>query len=74
MPIGGSSVSKKNPKSQSQFPASPSFALVSMGNYLFNNEVLIEALEIRRRQSASNHDFGRDLLAGFRQRRPHVRL
>ncbi len=33
-----------------------------MGNYLFNNEVLIDSLNADAEKPASNHDFGRDIL------------
>ena len=33
-----------------------------MGNYLFNNEVLIDALDADAANDASTHDFGRDIL------------
>jgi len=49
----------QNPKS---IPGEPNYALVSMGNYLFNNEVLLEALETDARNDTSTHDFGRDIL------------
>jgi glucose-1-phosphate adenylyltransferase len=52
----------KNPKS---IPGEPNYALVSMGNYLFNNEVLIEALNNDAEKTSSNHDFGRDILPGL---------
>jgi len=49
----------KNPKS---IPGEPEYALVSMGNYLFNNETLIEALNTDAGNETSSHDFGRDIL------------
>ena len=42
---------EEKPKEPKSIPGEPDFALVSMGNYLFNNDVLIERLESRRRQS-----------------------
>ena len=42
-------------------PADPAHALSSMGNYLFNADVLIQALEEDARNGGS-HDFGRDIL------------
>ena len=38
-----------------------------MGNYLFNNEVLIASLNADAEKPASNHDFGRDILPGLIQ-------
>lgn len=52
----------EKPARPKSIPGEPSLALVSMGNYLFNNEVLIEALTRNAANPASNHDFGRDVL------------
>jgi len=49
----------KNPKS---IPGEPDYALVSMGNYLFDTQTLIDALDADADQPSSTHDFGRDLL------------
>jgi glucose-1-phosphate adenylyltransferase len=52
----------EKPKQPKSIPGEPNTALVSMGNYLFNNELLIEALRKDAVLTSSNHDFGRDLL------------
>ena len=52
----------EKPKQPKSIPGEPNTALVSMGNYLFNNELLIEALRKDAVITSSNHDFGRDLL------------
>lgn len=52
----------EKPKRPKSIPGEPNSALVSMGNYLFNNDLLIEALNADAKETASNHDFGRDLL------------
>ena len=52
----------EKPKRAKSIPGEPNTALVSMGNYLFNNDLLIEALNADAKETASNHDFGRDLL------------
>jgi glucose-1-phosphate adenylyltransferase len=57
--IVGFSEKPRQPKS---IPGEPDSALVSMGNYLFNNDLLIEALRTDALDPSSNHDFGRDLL------------
>ncbi len=49
----------KNPKS---IPGEPNYALVSMGNYLFDTEILIDALDADADKPSSSHDFGRDIL------------
>jgi glucose-1-phosphate adenylyltransferase len=53
---------QEKPKQPKSIPGEPNYALVSMGNYLFNNEVLIEALNADARVTSSSHDFGRDVL------------
>jgi glucose-1-phosphate adenylyltransferase len=44
-------------------------ALVSMGNYLFNADVLLEELAQDARDGGSSHDFGRDILPKLCARR-----
>jgi glucose-1-phosphate adenylyltransferase len=53
---------QEKPKQPKSIPGEPKLALVSMGNYLFNNEVLIEALNADAKVTWSNRDFGRDVL------------
>jgi glucose-1-phosphate adenylyltransferase len=53
---------QEKPKQPKSIPGEPNYALVSMGNYLFNNEVLIDALNADAKVISSNHDFGRDVL------------
>jgi glucose-1-phosphate adenylyltransferase len=53
---------QEKPKQAKSIPGEPNYALVSMGNYLFNNEVLIDALNADAKVTWSNHDFGRDVL------------
>ena len=43
-------------------PGEPDYALVSMGNYLFNTDVLVPALVADAKNNRSVHDFGRNLL------------
>ena len=69
--ITGFDEKPKNPKS---IPGEPNYALVSMGNYLFNNEVLIASLNADAEKPASTHDFGRDILPGLIQTRQSLRL
>ena len=52
----------EKPKQPKSIPGEPGLALVSMGNYLFNNEVLVDALNRDAADPASKHDFGRDIL------------
>jgi len=55
----------EKPKQPKPIPGDPDVALVSMGNYLFNNRVLIDALNADAESSTSHHDFGNDLLPKF---------
>jgi len=43
-------------------PGQPDKGLVSMGNYIFNTDVLIEAVMEDTADAESSHDFGRDIL------------
>jgi len=43
-------------------PGQPEKALVSMGNYIFNTDVLIEEVVQDTVDTESSHDFGRDIL------------
>lgn len=52
----------EKPSHPKPIPGEPNYALVSMGNYLFNTELLIEALDDDAATDDSNHDFGRDIL------------
>ncbi len=52
----------EKPKHPKSIPGEPEYALVSMGNYLFNNEVLIEALNADAADETSKHDFGHNIL------------
>ena len=49
----------ENPKS---IPGAPDFALVSMGNYIFETDVLCEELELDANNDQSSHDFGKDII------------
>src|SRR5215208_661014 len=53
---------QEKPRRPRAIPGEPDLALASMGNYLFDTEVLIEALKEDAADSASGHDFGRNIL------------
>jgi len=53
---------EEKPRQPKPIPSEPEFALVSMGNYLFNNEVLVQALVTDAQQESSAHDFGHNIL------------
>jgi glucose-1-phosphate adenylyltransferase len=49
-------------KSPPEIPGRPGWTLASMGNYLFNPEVLMAELRRDAARSDSDHDFGKDML------------
>ena len=53
---------EEKPRQPKPIPSEPDFALVSMGNYLFNTEVLVQTLVTDAQQESSAHDFGRNIL------------
>jgi len=52
----------EKPSRPKSIPGEPDYALVSMGNYLFNTDVLVPALVSDAKNNRSVHDFGRNLL------------
>jgi glucose-1-phosphate adenylyltransferase len=52
----------EKPRQPRSIPGEPQYALVSMGNYLFNTETLVDALISDAKQESSKHDFGRNIL------------
>ena len=52
---------EEKPSDPKRLPGQPDRALSSMGNYLFNTDVLIRALEENAEREGS-HDFGKDIL------------
>lgn len=53
---------QEKPKEPTSIPGDPGWALVSMGNYLFRTEALVELLEHDAREQNSSHDFGKDVI------------
>ena len=53
---------KEKPKRPKPIPGRPGEAFVSMGNYLFNKDVLIDLLYEDATNVESSHDFGKDIL------------
>jgi glucose-1-phosphate adenylyltransferase len=58
----------EKPAQPPPFPGDPTKALVSMGNYLFNYEVLREVLEADHADPSSRHDIGGDILPRWYER------
>ena len=52
----------EKPKQPPEIPGRPGYALVSMGNYLFNRAILEEALREDAADLTSAHDFGKSIL------------
>lgn len=46
-----------------EIPGRPGWALASMGNYIFNREVLVEELLLDAANEDSAHDFGKNVIA-----------
>jgi glucose-1-phosphate adenylyltransferase len=53
---------QEKPKNPTPIPGHPDMALASMGNYIFNREMLQDALEIDAHNPKSSHDFGKNVL------------
>lgn len=52
----------EKPAEPKSIPGEPGYALASMGNYIFNTDVLVRSLAEDADNPHSNHDFGRDVL------------
>lgn len=64
---------EEKPRLPKPIPGEPDFALVSMGNYLFNTDVLVQALLGDAARQSSAHDFGRNILPSLiSERRTHA--
>jgi glucose-1-phosphate adenylyltransferase len=53
---------EEKPAHPKPIPGEPEWALVSMGNYVFETKLLLQALENDAPKSQSNHDFGIDII------------
>lgn len=56
---------QEKPKSPAAVPGDPTQALVSMGNYIFNAQALIDAIERDAEIEESTHDMGGDIIPYF---------
>ena len=61
---------EKPQRDPSPLPGAPGKCLASMGNYLFNPDVLREALIEDSTSASSRHDFGHDLIPSLIERVP----
>jgi glucose-1-phosphate adenylyltransferase len=57
---------QEKPEEPATIPGKPDMILASMGNYLFNRDVLLEVLESDA-VSKGSHDFGKDILPATHQ-------
>ncbi|HEY2989892.1 MAG TPA: glucose-1-phosphate adenylyltransferase [Candidatus Binatia bacterium] len=53
---------EEKPANPKPIPGEPEWSLVSMGNYVFDTKLLLQALESDSGKSQSNHDFGIDII------------
>ncbi len=53
---------EEKPKNPKAIPGDPEWALVSMGNYIFETETLCEELREDAALENSSHDFGKDII------------
>lgn len=60
---------QEKPKDPREIPGQPGWALASMGNYIFNREVMLEELIDDAENENSAHDFGKDIIASMYKRR-----
>lgn len=60
---------EEKPTKPKEIPGQPGWALVSMGNYIFNRDVLIEELTNDSCSENSAHDFGKDVISSMYERR-----
>jgi len=56
---------REKPTDPKSVPGVPDQALVSMGNYIFNAQALIEAIELDGENPDSSHDMGGDIIPYF---------
>lgn len=56
---------REKPKDPAAVPGDPTQALVSMGNYIFNAQALIDAIERDAEDESSTHDMGGDIIPYF---------
>ncbi|NNN43860.1 MULTISPECIES: glucose-1-phosphate adenylyltransferase [unclassified Vibrio] len=53
---------EEKPKQPKSIPGAPEWALVSMGNYIFETETLCKELREDATNEQSSHDFGKDII------------
>jgi glucose-1-phosphate adenylyltransferase len=53
---------EEKPRKPKCIPGEPEYALASMGNYIFNADLLVRLLTADNEDPSSSHDFGRDII------------
>lgn|SRR5574344_336672 len=53
---------EEKPAHPKEIPSDPGYSLVSMGNYIFKADVLINELVADQKDNKSSHDFGKDII------------
>lgn len=53
---------EKPQEAPKSIPGNPNMCLASMGNYIFDKNILLDALEKDAKIEASNHDFGKNVI------------
>ena len=61
---------EEKPEKPACLPDKPGSAMVSMGIYVFNMELLLQVLEEDHNDPESSHDFGRDIIPGLVGKHP----
>ncbi len=52
----------EKPENPTPIPGKPDSALASMGNYIFNTDILLNLLEVDGKAPGSEHDFGKNII------------
>ncbi len=60
---------QEKPKQAKEIPGQPGWALASMGNYIFDRDVMVDELRHDADKEESHHDFGKDIIASMYKRR-----
>jgi glucose-1-phosphate adenylyltransferase len=60
----------EKPKEPPPMPGNPKMCLASMGNYLFNTDVLVQEVVRDAADDASAHDFGKSIISELYKRAP----
>ena len=53
---------EEKPANPKTIPGNPKLSLVSMGNYIFDKDVLVKALYDDAKKEKTHHDFGKDII------------